>query len=840
MEYEEFLKNKIIIAENYGIDTTEIEYSNKLFPHQKDIVNFCLLGGRRAIFASFGLGKSMMQLELARQIIAHTGKPFLIVCPLGVKGEFKRDNEKLQTGYEIEYIKDSDTVGILENKIYLTNYERIRKGDVLPDAFGGVSFDEASILRNAGSATSVNVMNTFNKIPFRFVATATPTPNDIIEILNYAMFLGVITRGQAYTRFFKRDSKKADNLLLYENKKEEFWQWVSTWAAFVDKPSDLGYSDEGYALPNIKIIEHCVNDTTEKEILDRDGNIVFFKNTTKSLLEGAREKRESIDIRLDKAVEIATSYGDSTPVILWHHLEREREYLEGKLKGKNVVSVYGGQDNDTKETSIIDFSNNKYDYLLTKPQIAGSGCNLQNSHIQIHCGVNYKFNDFIQSVHRQYRFGQTGCVEVHIIYTQNENHILKALYKKWETHKELVSKMTDLIKQYGLNTNLTRLAMQRKLFEGGKKIEYDNVTLYNNDCVVATDDIAEKSVGLIVTSIPFGDLYEYSENYNDFGHNTGSVEFWKQMDYIIPKMHRVLDSGRVCCVHVKDRIRHGYLNGTNFTTISDFSGETVQAFQKHGFYLIGKITITTDVVSENNATYRLGWTEQTKDGSKMGVGVPEYVLIFRKAPEQQSNSYSDNPVVKSKEDYTKARWQLDAHSYWRSSGDRLLTAQEIKCSSASAIMYLWKERNKSELYDFQEHLKYCEELDEIEKLSSTFMTLPVHSNNENVWSDILRINTLNTMQTVKKKEKHLCPLQLDVIERLVERFSMQGDLVFDPFGGLFSVAYQAIKMGRRAVSIELNSDYFTDGLFYVKTMLSKMEAPTLFDYYKAKTNHELA
>jgi len=203
MNYQEFLKGKVVIAEEFGIDTGGIEYSDMLFQHQKDIVNFCLKGGRRAIFASFGLGKTFMQLELAKQVISETEKPFLICCPLGVSGEFKRDNEKLGTGHTITYITDTDSIpSEIEPQIYLTNYERVRKGDIDAETFGGVSFDEASILRNLKTNTTNMVLKYFRKVKYRFVATATPTPNDYIEILNYADYLGVIVSGARAYPFF--------------------------------------------------------------------------------------------------------------------------------------------------------------------------------------------------------------------------------------------------------------------------------------------------------------------------------------------------------------------------------------------------------------------------------------------------------------------------------------------------------------------------------------------------------------------------------------------------------------------------------------------------------------
>ena len=304
MTYEEFLKSKIIIAEKFGIETTDLVFSEKLFPHQRDIVDFALNGGRRAIFGSFGLGKTFIQLEIAKQLILKTGKPFLIVCPLGVSGEFKRDNKKLNTGFDITYITDTENFENANVQIYLTNYERIRKGDVKASEFCGVSFDEASILRNLQTETTQYVLNHFKELPYRFVATATPTPNDYIEILNYADYLGVIDRGHALTRFFQRDSQKAGNLKLYENKKDEFWKWVSTWAAFINSPEDLGYDGLAYVLPKLEIIEHRINYDLSYIPVNKFGEPMLFKDITKSLIEVSKEKRDSMPFRLAKALYI--------------------------------------------------------------------------------------------------------------------------------------------------------------------------------------------------------------------------------------------------------------------------------------------------------------------------------------------------------------------------------------------------------------------------------------------------------------------------------------------------------------------------------------------------------
>jgi DNA modification methylase len=827
-DYNKFLESKIVIASDYG---TEIDSVNeKLLEHQKDIVKWSISGGRRAIFASFGLGKTMMQLEIAVQVSKITNKPFLICMPLGVVGEFKDDLEFLYPEKSIKYIKDSDSIDSVNKEIiYVTNYERIRKGDVRADLFGGVSFDEASILRNLKTETTNYVLKHFSTINYRFVATATPTPNDFIEILNYADYLGVIDRGHALTRFFQRDSTKAGHLTLYPNKKEEFWKWVSTWAVFINKPSDLGYSDEGYLLPKLNFNEVFVENLTDAEIINKRGERVLFKDTTKSLVDISREKSESVNVRINKAFEIVNKQSEDN-WILWHHLEVERAELNRKFKDFNIKSVYGSQTNDEKESLLIDFKHNKFQILSTKPKIAGSGCNFQHAcNNMVFVGIDYKFNDFIQAIHRCYRFKQTKEVNVYAIYTQNEQDVLKALKDKWRKHIELQSEMINLVREYGLNTDKIKSDMKRQIFNSRKSAKIGGATVFNEDTVVIHNEMESNSTDMILTSIPFGDHYKYSDNYNDMGHNHGNEEFFKQMDFLTPNLLRTLKPGRIAAIHVKDRIRYSYQNGTSFTTISDFSGETVRHFLKHGFYLMGKITITTDVVRENNQTYRLGHSEQCKDASKMGVGLPEYVLLFRKAPTHMDNAYSDTPVQKEKKDYDLATWQLDAHAFWKSDGNRFFSANELRQMDVDRICHYWKNHNLEKVYNFKEHVQICNDLDSVDKLSRLFMTLPNHSNSELVWTDINRMNTLNTNQANRKKEKHICPLQLDIIERLINRYTMKGEIVDDPFGGLFSTAYKALEMGRGAISTELNPNYYEDGLFYLKSIEYKINVPTLFD-----------
>ena len=353
----------------------------------------------------------------------------------------------------------------------------------------------------------------------------------------------------------------------------------------------------------------------------------------------------------------------------------------------------------------------------------------------------------------------------------------------------------------------------------------------NNDCILEVRKMEDNSIDLIHTSIPFSNHYEYTPSYNDFGHNDDNARFFEQMDYLTSELIRVLKPGRVAAIHVKDRILFGNATGDGMPTVDPFSDMTVFHFLKHGFRYMGRICILTDVVRENNQTYRLGWSEQCKDGTKMGVGCPEYVLLFRKLPSDTSKAYADEPVCKSKEVYTRAQWQIDAHGYWRSSGDRLVNKDELADISVDNLQAVYRQYSREHVYDYEEHVKLAKELDENGRLPATFMVVaPGSWNDLDVWDDINRMRTLNTNQSRRRQQMHVCPLQLDIVERIINRFSSGGDVVYDPFGGLMTVPMTAVKMGRYGRGCELNPDYFRDGVGYLQMAEEELEMPTLFDF----------
>lgn len=985
--YADFLRAKINMASFKGVTLEPTAIHPMLFPFQNDIVRWAVQGGNRAVFAKFGLGKSMMQCEWLRQIVTAMGGLGLIVCPLGVRQELIRDAAKL----DIKLVFIRSAAEIVEGQaFYITNYETIRDGKLDPALFKAVSLDEASVLRSYGSKTYQEFLPLFEAVEFKLVNTATPSPNRFKELIHYAGFLGVMDTGQALTRFFQRDSEKAGNLTLYPHKEQEFWLWVSSWAVFIQYPSDLGYSDEGYDLPPIEVVYHEVPSDYSQAGADRDGQNLMFQDPALGLSAAATEKRDSLPRRIEKFGEIVDAYvrscgqgrvcegllpqepraateqaegqkrarrpsaagrvptpvprdeqgglageatgegaaelrgqqasvsrapaphqveevrdqrdaeggaiaasgapvpdlravscradgavnrplprhgdgsGNSLPtlqcgagpvrgescdvgagvgilghgapaagdqIIVWCDLNAEQEAIEQALaeRGLTFSSVHGALTTEEAERRIQEWRDRKTYALIGKPVMLGQGMNLQQCNKAIFVGVTYKFNDLIQSVHRIQRYGQRRVCDIHIVYSEAEREVLRTLQTKWVQHEEMVQNMTKIIKQYGLN----QLAMQETLARsiGIERIEVkgDLFTVANNDCVEEAKVQPENHVDLIVTSIPFANHYEYSPSYNDFGHTENNDHFWAQMDHLTPELLRILKPGRIYACHVKDRILFGNVTGAGAPTVSPFHCEAIMHGRKHGFDYMGLITVVTDVVRENNQTYRLGWSEQCKDGTKMGVGSPEYIVLFRKPQTDRSRGYADVPVKKTKDDYTRAHWQVDAHAFWRSSGDRQITADELAGLGPDKLASLFTKYSLQQVYDYDFHIRIGEELEARGALPSTFMSLAPGSHHPDVWHDVTRMLTLNSDQSKRAVEKHVCPLQFDIVDRLIERYSNAGDFVYDPFCGLGTVPYRAILKGRRGGGSELNPGYFMDQVHYLRSAEKEVSMPSLFD-----------
>jgi DNA modification methylase len=874
MEYADFLRAKVAQAKVHGFDVDPHELNPRLKDHTRAMVRWMLAGGRRGLFAGFGLHKTCAQIECMRLIGTRHRGIRLIALPLGVRGEFLNDAARFFTGecsVKLKFIRRVDEIDG-DDTIYLTNYESVREGILDIGAIENlvaVSLDEAAILRGfGGTKTFREAMALFagddrrdksqrvktDGVPFRFVATATPDPNEHIELLAYAAFLGVMDVGQAKTRFFKRNSEKADALTLHPHKEAEFWMWVASWALFVQKPSDLGFSDEGYTLPPVEVVWHELPSDHSTAGDEKDGQGKMFRSAAIGLQQAAREKRDSLEGRVAKVRELA--HGRDDQRIVWCDLNDEQRAIEKVLRAEGLTysSLTGSQPMEEREQLLQAWRACETDAFVSKPVMYGAGVNLQQCHTMIFAGIGFKFADTIQAVHRIQRFGQQHPCTVHMIYTEAEREVRRELERKWKQHDETVAHMTAIIREYGLARISMAHILGRSIGCERREVSSSNFRVVNNDTVDETKQMEADSVGLIVTSIPFSHQYEYSPSYNDFGHTDDNEHFWRQMDFLTPELLRVLQPGRICAVHVKDRITPGGINGFGFQTVTRISDQCADHFEKHGFAFLARKTITTDVVRENNQTYRLGWSEQCKDGSRMGAGLPEYLLLFRKSPTDRSNGYADVPILKLQPEclddagnrvpyaagtpiaypltpgsYSRPRWQYDAHGFMRSSGNRLLQPEDLDGLTQQQIYRRFRDYSLGNVYDFERDVALAEHVDRSGWLPSTFMLMPPASWHPDVWTDVARMRTLNMDQKANGRELHLCPLQLDIVDRVIVQCSNKGDVVYDPFSGIGTVPARAVKHGRFGRGTELNGTYFDDSVWYLRAEERKASMPTLFD-----------
>jgi hypothetical protein len=822
--YSDFLASKIASAPSGGFHVELDELNPWLKPHAKALVQWGLRGGRRAYFTAYGLHKTSIQLETCVQVLKRFGGKALIVIPLGVRLEFWGDAERMGIAAPV-FIRTTEEAEA--DGIYLTNYESVRDGKVDPSVFIVASLDEADALRSYGSKTFQTFLPLFRDVRFRFVATATPDPNRHKELIHYAGFLGVMDTGQALTRWFQRNSEKANDLTLYPHKEREFWLWVHSWATFLQKPSDLGFSDVGYEQPALTVRWHEVESDLADAGEERDGQRRLIRDAAVGVQDAAREKRSSLSTRIAKMVELRTAEPENH-FLLWHDLEDERRAIEAAIPA--AVSVYGTQELDDREEAMLGFKSGVITDLAAKPSMLAAGPNFQaHCHRMIFAGIGFKYRDLIQAIHRVLRFGQTEAVVVDLIYSEAERETRRILEEKWARDDEQRAVMTEIIREYGLDHAPAVRAQARTIGVERREASGELWRAVRNDCVEETARMAENSVDLVVTSIPFGTQYEYCESYNDFGHNDDNAGFWRQMDFLTPQLFRTLAPGRIACIHVKDRILFGAVTGLGRPTVEPFHAECIAHFRRHGFAYMGLRFIQTDVVRENNQTYRLGYSEMCKDATKMGAGSPEFVLLFAKPQSDLTRGYADCPVAKSAEVYSLARWQIDADAFWRSSGDRLLTPGELASLPPQALSRAFTAQSLHAVYDHEAHVATGEALAIKGALPKTFAALNLGSWSEDAWHDIIRMRTLNADQSLGNREKHVCPLQIDIVDRLIRLYSNEGDLVFDPFMGIGTVPARAVRLGRKGLGSELHDLYWADAVRYCALAEREASAPTLFD-----------
>lgn len=756
MDYQEFLKSKKRRVAEKGKDISIDQIHPKLFDFQKAVTKWAVKMGRAALFLDTGLGKTFCQLEWARQIHNETGKDILIIAPLAVSNQTKREAEKMDLNITICRSQVDVKPGI-----NITNYEM---ADEFNEAdFIGVVLDESSILKNYTGKRKQLLVDKFQNTPFRLCCTATPSPNDHMEILNHAEFLGVMKSNQALAIWFINDTMNFGSYRLKNHARREFWEWVNSWSIAMSNPSDLGFDNDGFVLPKLIYHEHVI----KTDFITGKNEDELFRIPSLSATSFHKEKRISLHERALQTKAILDGLRGEQ-VCIWVDTNYEADALNDLIEG--AIEVRGSDSREFKEQSSIAFVNGEIKTLIAKPKIFGFGLNFQNCHNVIFMGVNFSFESFYQAVRRFWRFGQQSEVNVHLILSATEKGILSILHKKERLFEELKKELSSISALYHKDTGMGDYHMDYN----HNKTKGDNYTLILGDSVIETKNIASDSIGLQIWSPPFSNLYIYSASHRDMGNTLNDKEFFKQMDFLIPELFRINMPGRLCVVHCKDLV--DYMNRDGAFGIRDFPGDIIRAMEKHGWKYHSRVTIWKDPVIEMQRTKSHGllWKNFTQRSEVVRMGLPDYLLVFKKWVEEIPDKQITRDIKGGDFFFGEA-----GPSSWDSDRD----------------------------YSIQVWQHYASP----------------------VWFDIRQTNVLNTeIARDDKDEKHIAPLQLDVIARAIEIWSNPGDTVFSPFMGIGSEGYVALQMKRKFIGIELKDKYFEIAVKNIK-IVSDFGQMTLFN-----------
>ena len=724
--YNEFLskKQKTHILSGFEVDKSIL--NDRLFDFQKFIVHRALKAGKYAIFADCGLGKTLMQLEWAYRVSVETNKPVLILAPLAVSGQTIKEGHK----FNIPISKYDGS----SFPIQITNYEQLDNIDC--SIFSGVVLDESSILKNFEGNTKKLIIDSFTKTPYKLACTATPSPNDPMELGNHSEFLDVMSRNEMLAMYFVHDGGETAKWRLKGHATKLFYQFVGSWAIMLNKPHDIGFSANGYDLPLLNLHERQIK--TPK----RD-NGSLFNDAIISATNFNHELRITKNERLTEAANIANSSDEN--FIIWIKQNEEGELLKQLIPG--AVEVKGSDSPEYKEKMLLGFANNEFRVLITKTKIAQFGLNYQNCRNQIFASLDFSFEGLYQAIRRSYRFGQKNEVNIYLITTDTMQNVNQSINNKQKQFEIMQNEMSEAI-----NANLSGNMLQTADYDISSESN-EWYTIKRGDCIKLITEVESNSVGLSVFSPPFAELYTYSNHIEDMGNSKDYNEFLSQFGFLVKELYRVLMDGRNVAVHCMDLpIQKGK---EGFIGLRDFSGMILNLFESAGFIYHSRITIWKDPVVEMQRTKALGLLHKQvkKDSTMSRVGIPDYVMVFRKDGERE------NPVTNT--DLSVDLWQ-----------------------------------------------KYASP----------------------VWMDIDYGNTLQGYRNGREDndEKHICPLQLDTIERLIHLYSNKGDTVLTPFMGIGSEVYQAVKMERKAIGFELKESYFDLAKSNVKSAISLKSQLSLF------------
>jgi DNA modification methylase len=705
-DYEEFLKKKQKTFITSGFEVDENSLNEYLFDFQKYAVKTALLKGRFALFFDCGLGKTLMQLAWCEAIYNHTNKKCLILAPLAVVEQTKEEAKHFNINLD---------------SFDITNYDQLKNIENISD-YSGVVLDESSILKNKEGKLSELIITTFKGTPYKLACSATPSPNDHMELGQHSEFLGAMSYLEMLAMYFVHDGGETSKWRLRKHAADPFWKYVCTWSMACDKPDTLGFCHQGYDLPEIEFIEHAIK-------VENNTN-TLFSDVAVSSTDLHRDLKRSLDLRIEKTIDLVNNSNEQW--IVWTLGNNEADSLKKVLN--DAINVQGSDNPEIKAKHLNGFAKNDFKCLITKTKIAAMGMNYQNCHNMVFTSYDFKFEQFYQAVRRCYRFGQKSKVYVHLLVPESQLNVRQVILEKQEKHFEMISQMA----KYSADSNYK--ISKSKVMINKKEVKTDNYHLFNGDCVSESKKINNNAADLVVFSPPFAELYVYSDKEEDMGNVANYKQFEEHFKFLIPEIKRILKPGRICAIHCMDLpIQKGK---EGFIGLRDFSGMLIDWFTEMGFTYHARTTIWKNPVTEMQRTKALGLLHKTikKDASMSRVGIPDYVLFFRNEGENIIPiQHQDNDPLKP--NYLPVDlWQKYASPVWMD-------------------------------IDYSRTLQYRSGRD-------------------------------------GNDEKHICPLQLDTIERIIHLYSNEGETVFSPFGGIGSEGFAALNLKRKSISIELKESYF--------------------------------
>lgn len=706
--YETFLRAKLPMPAAAGVEPTPIH--PLLFDFQSAITQWAIRRGRAAVFADCGMGKSLIQLEWARQ----SGNRVLLLAPLAVAEQTIREGQKI--GVEVQWCSEP----ITEDGIWITNYQKLHK--FIGAEYDAIVLDESSILKSLDGKTRTMLIKEFTHIPHRLCCTATPAPNDIAELANHAEFLGVMPRNEMLAHFFVHDSDSGAGTggwRLKGHARDVFWKWIAEWACFIRKPSDLGYDDGQFILPELVISEEQVRCDYRPE-----GEL--FPRLTKGVGGRTESRRASMDARIERAVEIVQASDEQW--LIWCGLNDEGQRI-AKMLGASCREIAGSTPEENKIAFESEWRGGKVKTLVSKVGIFGYGLNWQHCRNVLYLGIGDSFEQFYQSVRRCWRFGQERPVNAVIVTSDAEVEVVENIKRKERTADDLARGIIEHIRIHEIAA-----------IKGGSKAmqDYEEKDASGMDWRVMLGDSVERireietgSVALSVFSPPFASLYTYSASERDLGNSKDYDEFFRHFGYLIPELLRATMPGRRACVHVQQVAT--LLSRDGVIGWRDYRADVVKAFVMGGWVYDGEVVIDKDPQAQaiRTKSKALMFVQKNKDSAWSRPAMADYILLFR-APGENA--------IPVKTDVNNEEWIRWARPIW---------------------------------YDIRE--------------SNTLNAAVARENND---------------------ERHICPLQLETIERCIRLWSNRGELICDPFAGIGSTGVVALQHDRRFIGCELKPSYW--------------------------------